>query len=122
MTHLFVQGRFLEVVKFSGNFSNQHWVSTLPTGEKSINASPIISDSLTILMLLTVGIVSAVSYAIVEKPTRAWSRRLSTRWWRVDPASDLKHSAVVPAVVDVRSPELLNMSTDATRLENTHDS
>ena len=81
MVHVFVQGRLLDVLKIAGGKLGFVWVESLPSGFKMVIAPPFVSDVLTVIMLGLVVAVAALSYALVEKPAREWSRRTAARWW-----------------------------------------
>lgn len=81
MIHVFVQGRWLNLLEITGGRLGHSWVHTMPDGTKALMVAPLIADGLTITMLAVVIAASAFSYALVEMPAREWSRRLAARIW-----------------------------------------
>ncbi len=81
MIHVFVQGRLLDAVRIAGGKLGFDLVQTMPSGSKQIIATPLVSDALTILMMVLVVALSAISFKLVEMPAREWSRQLGARFW-----------------------------------------
>lgn len=83
MVHVFVQSWVKFVVKrIGGHFGIQ--VIEMPDGATAglskIVASPLVSDALTLVMIAIVVIAATVSYNLVERPAREWTRaRLAGR-------------------------------------------
>lgn len=72
MIHIFVQGRFGEVLQITRMVA----IRVDGQGRTFLEAAPLTSDLLTIVMLALVVAGSYVSYRLVEKPGQALSRRL----------------------------------------------
>lgn len=77
LTHLFVIERFQDVLAQAG--SGFATIGTFSDGRKFIDASPLVSDLVTAVLLATVIAVSWVTYSLVERPARSWSRRVAPR-------------------------------------------
>jgi len=75
MVHNFLHGRFAEVLQITGLVD----VSVGNDGVTTLVASPLVSDALTIAMLLLLVFVSFVSYNLVEKPGQTITRRMLSK-------------------------------------------
>ena len=74
LIHVLVQGRLLDVVRFAGSRWGLDWVAQQPNGAKTLVAPPLVTDALTVLMLVLVIAAAALTYRFVEAPARTWSR------------------------------------------------
>lgn len=72
MIHMFVQGRFGEVLQITKVIA----VQVDPQGRTLLEAAPLVSDAITLVMLAVVVGGSYITYRLVEKPGQALSRRL----------------------------------------------
>lgn len=84
MVHAFVQGRFLDALRIAAGRLGLDLVQAMPSGSKALISAPFVSDLLTIVMLLMVIAVSAISYRLVEMPAREWSRKMGARIQRAN--------------------------------------
>lgn len=77
MVHVFVLGRALDVVrKLRPDF-----VEALPNGTKVIVVDGLVANAVIGCILVAVIMTSVVTYYLVEKPGREWSRRIAARHW-----------------------------------------
>lgn len=72
MLHAFVQARLSELLQIT----NIVPITVYPEGTTNLQAAPLVSDAVTIVMLALVIAGSYVTYRLVEKPGQALSRRL----------------------------------------------
>ena len=72
MIHNFVHGRFAEVLQVTGAVD----VSVNSAGVTRLEASPLVSDLVTLVMLAVLVFGSWITYNLIEKPGRDLSRRL----------------------------------------------
>lgn len=83
MVHTFVQQRFNFIVKRVGvhfDITMAEFPDGARAGMSRIVASPLVADALTLGMIAIVVIAAAVSYNLVERPAREWTRaRLAGR-------------------------------------------
>ena len=79
LTHLFLIERMQDVIEHGERWIGFARIGAYPTGQKFIEATPLVSDLLTGLLLALVIGVSSLTYAFVERPAREWSRRVARR-------------------------------------------
>lgn len=72
MIHMFVQGRLGEVLQITKIVA----ISVDPQGRTMLQASPLVSDAVTLVMLALVVTGAWITYHLIEKPGQALSRRL----------------------------------------------
>ncbi len=82
MVHEFVQGRLLDMLRLAGDRFGFAWVVTRENGFKDMIAPPLVSDALTMLMLVLVICLAWLTYHGIEQPARNWSRVKAERLWR----------------------------------------
>lgn len=77
MVHVFVLGRVLDVVRKI----RPDYVDVMPNGTKAIVVEGLVANGLIVAILIAVIVASSVTYYLVEKPGRDWSRRMAARYW-----------------------------------------
>jgi peptidoglycan/LPS O-acetylase OafA/YrhL len=75
MVHLFIVYRAYNVLELAQRRFGATDLVRKVNGEQVAGADPIIGDTLSALMLVTVIVVAAVSYELIEAPANAWARR-----------------------------------------------
>jgi peptidoglycan/LPS O-acetylase OafA/YrhL len=78
LTHLFVLERMQDGLQWLDR-PGLAAIRAHPNGLRFIDASPLAADLLAIVFLAAVVVISWLTYSLVERPAREWSRRLARR-------------------------------------------
>jgi peptidoglycan/LPS O-acetylase OafA/YrhL len=78
LTHTFVLDRLHDALE-ALDWPALARIGTHASGDRFVDAAPLVSDGLTVLLLAAVVAVSWLTFTCVERPARAWSRRLAGR-------------------------------------------